>query len=79
MKLIDIKGKSDYIRFIMEDGTFCKGSGELLNKGFCVYEATLKNYANELDVKPLTRNELLELKDEVAKLTTGMDFKVFFE
>ena len=79
MKLIDIKGKREYIRFIMEDGTYFKGNGEMLYNGFCVYESTLLHFVNESESNPLTYNELISLKDEIAKLTCNSDFEVIFQ
>lgn len=79
MKLIDIKGKRDYVRFVFEDGTFIKGSGEMLMNGFCVFEQTLRVFVSDNDSCELSQNQLTELKNEVKKLTATANFKVVFE
>lgn len=79
MKLIDIKGKRDYIRFILEDETYIKGDGELLSEGFCVYEKTLARFDNNGAVGLLSPGEVSELKAEVALLTKNVSFNVIFE
>lgn len=79
MKLIDIKGKRDYIRFILEDGTFIKGSGEMLQNRFCVYEQTLRIFTSGNDSHELSQSQLKELKSAVAELPASVNFNVIFE
>lgn len=80
MKVVDIKGKSNYIRFIMEDGSYIVGTGELLVNGFLCFEDTLR-YVTSNDKCPgiLSRENLNELESEVGRFTANEEFKVIFE
>ena len=79
MKLIDIKGKRDYVRFILDDGSFIHGNGEMLVHGFCVYENSLKHFLSDVEFKNLNGDQLLELKEEIARLTQETTFNLIFQ
>jgi hypothetical protein len=73
MKVVDIKGKRSYVKFILEDGSCILGSGELLTDGFCVYMDSLS--CNE-ELLADTKKE--SLKEAVSEFLKGRTFKVDF-
>ena len=77
MKVIDIKGKSSYVRFILDNGTYIKGDGELLVNGFCVYKDTLRLVSNEIETL-LSEEEKQEVVLAVNSFLAGKKFKVDF-
>lgn len=77
MNIVDIKGKSNYARFVLDDGSYIKGDGELLVKGFCVYKETLCLVANGTE-KLLSEEKKNEVIASVNKFLDGKAFKVDF-
>lgn len=77
IKITDIKGTSSDICFIVNDISYYKGSGELLQNGFCVYEESLCFVNNETSHK-INKQDIDELKAAVVSLTSDSDFRVTF-
>ncbi len=77
MKIVDIKGKSNYVRFILDNGSYIKGNGELLVNGFCVYKDSLTLIINEQET-PLSIAEKNELVKSVTDFLANKQFTIEF-
>lgn len=80
MIIKDIKGKSNYIRFILADDTCVKGDGELMVNGFVVYKDSLKLMKDDdTELKELTLDEAETFANDVREFLKDKRFKVTFE
>jgi hypothetical protein len=77
MNILDIKGTSSKIKFIVDNNTIVLADGELQNGGFFVYKSSMKIQKTQ-DERVMSQQEREEFIKCVKDFLSDKDFTVNF-